>query len=55
MSKRFKSAKSPDEARATPGLKLLTPLESQMIQRVTIQDRERWKHLFSLNKWRLIK
>jgi hypothetical protein len=55
MSRKFATAKTPDQARATPGLKLLTPLERQMIQKVTLQDRERWKHLFSLNKWRLIK
>lgn len=51
----IKSAKSPQEAREKPGMKLLTPLEGQKIVKVTHQDRERWKHLFSLNKWRLIK
>lgn len=51
----IKSAKSPQEALAKPGRKLLTPLEGQKIVKVTHQDRERWKHLFSLNKWRLIK
>ena len=55
MSRKFASAKTPDEARATPGLKLLTPLERQTIQRVTARDRERWKYLFSLNKWKEIK
>jgi hypothetical protein len=55
MSRKFATAKTPDQARATPGLKLLTPLERQAIKRVTSQDQERWKHLFSLNRWRLIK
>jgi len=46
----MKTAKPPQEARATPGLKLLTPFESAPIKRMTAKDRERWKDLLARNK-----
>lgn len=50
----MKTAKTPQEAKAKPGLKLLTPLERASIMRVTKADRERWAALFDAvrNKWR---
>ena len=47
----MKTAKTPQEARATPGLKLLTPLEAELIKRMSAQDRARWKYLLARNKW----
>ncbi|CAB4146899.1 hypothetical protein UFOVP510_2 [uncultured Caudovirales phage] len=55
MNKPIKMAKRSQEALAKPGLKLLTPLEGKKIMIIGSRDGERWKHLFSLNKWRLIK
>ena len=43
------------EAKARPGLKLLTPWEKQVVDRMTKADRERWTALFARNKWRAIK
>ena len=48
-------AKSATDARAKPGLKLQTPIEARKTDLRTISDRERWKHLFSLNAWKPIK
>ena len=47
----MKTAKTPQEARATPGLKLLTPIEAGLIKRMSAQDRARWKDLLSRNRW----
>lgn len=55
LNRHLFTAKTPNEARATPGLKMLTPLERKMITKEKAKDRQRWEHLFSLNKWRLIK
>jgi hypothetical protein len=51
----MKAARTPVEARATPGLKLLTPLELALIKRMTKADRERWAGLLARNKWRAAK
>lgn len=50
----MKAAKSPQEAKAKPGRKLLTPLEHKQVARVTQDDRARWAALFDAvrNKWR---
>ena len=37
--------------RLRPGLKQLTPLERQVIKTTMAEINERWKHLFSLNKY----
>lgn len=49
-----KTAKTPQEARAKPGLKLITPLEKEMIDHKVKLHRERWAALFNAvrNKWR---
>ena len=46
----MKAAKSPQEAKAKPGLKLLTPLEKAAVERMTKADRERWSELFRRNR-----
>jgi len=46
----MKAAKSPKEAKAKPGLKLLTPLEKAAVERMTKADRERWSELFRRNR-----
>ena len=46
----MKTAKTPQEARAKPGLKLLTPLEKSAVERMTKADRERWTELFRSNR-----
>lgn len=51
----MRTAKTPQEARANPGRKLLTPLELALIQRMTKDDRERWAGLLARNKWRAAK
>ena len=38
-----------------PGRKLLTPLEKKEIADHLLSNQKRWEHLFSLNKWVLIK
>jgi hypothetical protein len=38
-----------------PGLKQQTPLEKEETAAYLINNRKRWEHLFSLNKWVLIK
>lgn len=48
-------AKSAAEARATPGLKMQTPLEARRTDRRILSDRKRWEYLFSLNVWKPIK
>ena len=45
-------AKSAAEARATPGLKLLTPLESTKTDLRLLSNVKRWEYLFSLNVWK---
>ena len=46
----MKAAKTPQEARAKPALKLLTPLEKAAVERMTKADRERWSELFRRNR-----
>ncbi len=46
----MKAAKSPKEAKAKPALKLLTPLEKAIVERMTKADRERWSELFRRNR-----
>ena len=36
----------------TPGLKMLTPLEQKTVIRHIADNKQRWEHLFSLNKWK---
>lgn len=45
------------EAKATPGLKLQTPIEQRKTAVGTYNDRKRWEWLFhpDRNKWRPIK
>jgi hypothetical protein len=52
-----KTAKTPQEARAKPGLKLITPWEKEVIDYNIKQHRERWEALFDAvrNKWRATK
>jgi hypothetical protein len=50
----MKSAKTPQEARAKPGRKLLTPLEHKQVAKVTKEDRERWSALFAAQRNRAI-
>jgi hypothetical protein len=38
-----------------PGLKQLTPIEKKEIAAASLANKLRWEHLFSLNKWVLIK
>ena len=45
-------AKSAAEARATPRLKLQTPLEANKTDLHLLSDRQRWDYLFSLNVWK---
>jgi hypothetical protein len=45
-------AKSAAEARATPGLKLQTPLESTKTDLRLLNNVKRWEYLFSLNVWK---
>ena len=45
-------AKSAAEARATPGLKLQTPLEANKTDLRLLSDAKRWEYLFSLNVWK---
>ena len=40
------------DARAHPGLKILTPWEEALVKRMSAQDRERWRDLFSRNQWK---
>ena len=47
-----KAAKSPAEARATPGLKLQTPLEAKRTDLRLLSNAKRWEYLFSLNVWK---
>jgi len=35
-----------------PGLKMLTPIELRTVAAHNHANAERWKHLFSLNKWK---
>jgi hypothetical protein len=35
-----------------PGLKMLTPIELRTVASHNRANAERWKHLFSLNKWK---
>ena len=51
----MKAARTPAEARARPGKKLLTPLEAAAIARMSKADRERWAGLLLRNKWRAAK
>lgn len=53
----MKTAKTPQEARAKPGLKLITPWEKELIDYHIKQHRERWEALFDAvrNKWRATK
>jgi hypothetical protein len=44
-------AKSAAEARATPGLKLQTPLEYTKTDLRLLSNVKRWEYLFSLNVW----
>ena len=46
----MKTAKTPKEARAKPGLKLLTPLEKAAVERIAKADRARWSELFRRNR-----
>ena len=39
------------DARARPGLKILTPWEEALVKRMTGRDRDRWRDLFARNKW----
>ena len=50
----MKTAKTPKEARARPGLKLITPWEKEVIDYKVKLHRERWAALFDAvrNKWR---
>ena len=48
-------AQSAAEARASPGLKMQTPLEARRTDRRILSDRKRWEYLFSLNVWKPIK
>lgn len=50
----MKTAKTPQEARAKPGQKLLTPLEHKQVDKVTKADRERWSALFAAQRNRAI-
>jgi hypothetical protein len=38
-----------------PGLKQQTPLEKKQTAVYSLSNKLRWEHLFSLNKWVLIK
>ena len=40
------------QARAKPGLKLLTPREQAAVDLRRLDDRRRWEYLFSLNVWK---
>ena len=53
----MKVAKTPGEARAKPGLKLVTPWEKEVIDHKVKLHRERWAALFDAvrNKWRATK
>jgi len=42
----MKAAKTPKEAKAKPGLKLLTPWEKEVIEHKVKLHRERWAELF---------
>ena len=35
-----------------PGLKMLTPHEKKVVERMTSADRQRWENLFARNKWK---
>ena len=48
-------SKAAAKALAHPGLKQQTPNEKLKTDLRSISDRERWKHLFSLNVWKPIK
>ena len=50
----MRTAKTPQEAKAKPGRKLLTPLEHKQITKVTKEDRERWSALFAAQRNRAI-
>jgi hypothetical protein len=47
----MKTAKTPREARAKPGLKLVTPWEKELIDHQIKEHRERWASLYARNKW----
>lgn len=53
----MKKARTSAEARAKPGLKLLTPLEYAKVDLRNLSNRQRWEWLFSpeRNRWKLIK
>jgi hypothetical protein len=48
----MRTAKTPREARAKPGRKMLTPLERALIDRMTAEYRKAWEALLLRNKWR---
>ena len=48
----MKTAKTPIEARAKPGLKMVTPWEKELIDHAIKIDRERWAALYARNKWK---
>jgi len=35
-----------------PGLKMLTPHEKKVVERMSTYDRQRWTELLLLNKWK---
>lgn len=53
----MKTAKTPQEARAKPGLKMITPWEKEVIEHKLKLHRDRWIALFDAvrNKWRATK
>ncbi len=51
----MKTAKTPKEARAKPGRKMLTPLERKLVDRMTADYRKAWEALLLRNKWRAAK
>mgnify|MGYP006286135887 CR=1 FL=1 len=52
---RLTKANTSAEARAKPGLKMLTPIEKKIVETRASSDRERWAKLYERNKWRPIK
>lgn len=48
----MKTANTPQEARAKPGLKNLTPLESALVSKMQAGIKALWIELLSRNKWR---
>jgi hypothetical protein len=47
----MKTASTPQEARAKPGLKKLTPLESALVSKMRAGIKALWTELLSRNKW----